>query len=95
MPRVFRLNSRFGETGELQQDPRSKGVGHSASRDHDIEDDIFRGQPVPDERCRQLPTEDHPCTSAGYPDRCNVSRSSVVLVGIFFLNCVTRYVRLQ
>jgi hypothetical protein len=85
MLRALRLNRVFGVSGELQQDPRSKGVGHSAPRDHDIEDDISRGQPVPDKRRRWLSTEDYPRASAGYPDRRNVSRSSAVLAGIFSL----------
>ena len=84
MPRVLRLTKVFGVSGKLQQDPGYKGVGHSASRDRDVEDYISRGQPMPDKRCRWLPKEDYPRASAGYPNRCNVSRSSVILVGIFF-----------
>jgi hypothetical protein len=93
--RLLQLTKPFGEPGELQQDPRSKGVGHPASRDHDVEDDISRGQPVSDERPHWLPTEDYPRTPTGHPGRCNVSRGSVVLGWNFvFLNCVTRFVRL-
>jgi len=94
MSRVLQLTRVFGVSGQLQQDPRSKGVGHSTSRDHVAEDYISRGQPLPDERRRWLPTEGYPRTSAGYSDRRNVSRNSVILIGIYFLNYITRYVRL-
>jgi hypothetical protein len=55
-------------SGELQQDPRSQSVGTPASRDHDAEDNLSRGQPVPDERRRWVSTEDYYRASASHSD---------------------------